>query len=907
MLKLDQDAETISVAISFDLSGQTIRDASPERQLLATKERVTVPPLARTNLKLVAQKATDQASLEVSVDDVSARDLAAQSPALAWLAAIDAPISGLFRSGITADGQLEPLQADLDLGAGALRPTAGTRPVAFDKAHVGLTFDPVTASLKLSDLRVESPALKAEAEGQARLLDYKAGFPRTLVGQVQVRNLRADPAGIFANAVTFSQGSLDIKLVLDPFELTIGQFVLVDRGRKISAKGKVTAAPDGWAVALDVAIDAIETRQLLTLWPVSAVPNTRKWLEDNVATGELVDVKAALRLYPGQEPRLALGYQFRGAEVKFLKTLPPISDGSGYATIEDYSYTLVVEKGRVHAPLGGDLDVAGSVVKVPDIRVIPANAEIALKSKSSITAALAILDEPPFKFLTKAGQPVDLVEGRAEVVAKMALKLVRNLKTEDVRYTIKGLLKDVRSEKIVNDRTITAKVLSVLADPAHLEISGAAAIDDVPVKGHWQQAFGPEGKGKSRVEGEIELSPASLKAFAIALPDGAVKGKGSGHFTLDLQRDKPVGFHLESDLGGLVLSIPEVLWTKLAEQKGNLVVAGELGSPAKIDQLDVSAAGLSATGKLQLKPDGGLDRVEFRDASLNDWFAGNVTLTGRGKGRPVALSIDGGRADLRRSRFGKPSADAGDAAPMVIRLDRLQISDGIQINGFLGRFLTAGGLSGDFTGIINGSAPVQGAVATASNGHSAFRIESQDAGQTLAAAGLYDSGRGGNLSLLLQPRAEAGQYDGTLKISNIRVVDAPGLAGLLNAISVVGLINQLQGAGIVFSDVTGKFLLTPDAVEIREGSAIGASLGVSAAGVYRSADKSFDLQGVISPVYLLNGVGQLFSRQRDGLFGFNYQLTGTKDATKVSVNPLSILTPGMFRDLFRKAPPKIAP
>ena len=905
MLRLDQDADKISVAVSFDLNGQTQLQAAPERNTTADRANVGAVPLARTNLMLIAQKASEEASLEVRVDDVSARDLAAQSPALAWLGALDAPISGVFKSGISPQGHLEPLNADLEIGAGALRPNADTRPVAFDRAHVGLTFDPATAALTLKELRVQSAALQAEASGNARITAFEDGTPKAIIGQIQIGNLKADPEGIFADAVTFSQGALDIKLELVPFNLTIGQFVLVDRGRKISAKGNVSANPEGWAVAFDVAIDAIETGQLLSLWPVSAVPNTRKWLADNVATGELVDVKAALRLYPGQEPRLALGYQFRGAEVKFLKTLPPISDGSGYATIEDYSYTLVIDKGRVHAPQGGDLDVAGSVVKVPDIRVIPANAEITLKSKSTITAALAILDEPPFRFLTKAGQKVDIAEGQAEVVADLKLKLVKNLKTEDISYGVTGKLTHMRSDTIVKNRTLSAEVLSVVADPAHLEISGDAALDSVPVSGTWRQAFGPEGKAKSRVEGKLELSPATLKAFAITLPDGAVSGKGWGRFTLDLLRDQPANFHLESDLAGLELRIPEVVWTKPASQKGSLVIAGALATPTRIDRLELDAAGLQAKGKLVLAADGSFESAIFPGAALGDWFSGNVTLTGRGKGKSVALAIDGGQADLRRSRFGKASAKAADSAPMAIALDQLQISDGIRLNGFSGQFSTNGGFSGDFTASVNAKAPIRGAVATAGNGHSAFRIEADDAGQTLAAAGIYESGREGSLSLILQPRDQTGTYDGTLKITNIRVVNAPGLAGLLNAISVVGLINQLQGAGIVFSDVTGKFLLTSDAIEIQEGSAIGASLGVSAAGVFRMADQALDLQGVISPIYLVNGIGQIFSRQRDGLFGFNYTLSGTKDATKVSVNPLSILTPGMFRNLFRKAPPTI--
>ena len=59
------------------------------------------------------------------------------------------------------------------------------------------------------------------------------------------------------------------------------------------------------------------------------------------------------------------------------------------------------------------------------------------------------------------------------------------------------------------------------------------------------------------------------------------------------------------------------------------------------------------------------------------------------------------------------------------------------------------------------------------------------------------------------------------------------------------------------------------------------------------------MQGVISPVYLLNGVGAIFTKRGEGVFGFNYTLSGTADAPEVGVNPLSILTPGMLRGIFR--------
>ena len=53
-------------------------------------------------------------------------------------------------------------------------------------------------------------------------------------------------------------------------------------------------------------------------------------------------------------------------------------------------------------------------------------------------------------------------------------------------------------------------------------------------------------------------------------------------------------------------------------------------------------------------------------------------------------------------------------------------------------------------------------------------------------------------------------------------------------------------------------------------------------------------------------IGSLLPRKGEGLFGFNYTLRGPSAAPQVSVNPLSLLTPGMFREIFRRPPPRIS-
>ena len=83
-------------------------------------------------------------------------------------------------------------------------------------------------------------------------------------------------------------------------------------------------------------------------------------------------------------------------------------------------------------------------------------------------------------------------------------------------------------------------------------------------------------------------------------------------------------------------------------------------------------------------------------------------------------------------------------------------------------------------------------------------------------------------------------------------------------------------------------------------------MGISLEGRYQLASKNFDMNGVISPLYAINGifeklpiVGRLLGgKDGEGLIGFSYLLRGSAQAPKISVNPLSILTPGALREIF---------
>ncbi len=881
---------------------------------------------ARATLLVETAKADSSAIFSVTVDHVAARDLAVQAAPLAAFAVLDAPISGRLNGALDAQGRPGQFEGRLSLGAGALDPGAlraadapdnGLPPpriVQFESASIAMRYDAGIQRVFLDEVKVESPSLRFSATGSADLQDAGGGaleageLPHVIVTQLAIGEVMVDPDGLFEAPVRFSGGNSVSRLTLNPFRVEIGEVTLREGDERLALRGEVSAGADGrWSGAVDVALNQISSERLIRLWPLAAVPRTRGWLAENVGQGELTDVAAAIRFQPGEEPRFALDYEFSGAGVRVVKSLPPVQNGHGRAAMQDNVYTLVIEGGEITAPEAGAdgarIRVDGSLFRVPDIRKKPADAEVRLIVDAGLTATLSLLDQEPFRFISKAGREVDLGEGRALLVADLRFPLLRKIATEDIRYDVTGRILDFRSDRLVPGKEITSPDLAVKVTPAGMSLSGAGAIASVPVVARYEQPFGKDAAGKAQLRGTVRLSDAGLRKLGVQLPQGWISGETQAEVELALPKGSPARLALKSDLKGLKLAVPPLSWTKAAGSSGRLLVEAALGPTPEVTKLELNGPGLSAKGRLTTKAGGGLDRASFSEVKAGGWLDAAVELTGRGKGADVAVKLTGGTLDLRELPKGGSAGAGGASGEVDVSLDRLVVTSGISLTGLSGKFTPRqGGLDGRFVASVNGKSRIGGATVPHKGG-TAVRITAEDAGRVMAAAGLFDMGRGGMLDMTIQPRDIPGQYSGVASVSAFSIQNAPVLAELLSVASVVGLLEQLQGGGIQFSEGDVSFLILPEGVQIVQGAAIGASMGISFSGFYHSASSKIDIQGTISPIYLLNGIGQIFTRKGEGLFGFNYRLAGSSKNPQISVNPLSILTPGMFRDIFRRPAP----
>ncbi|WP_342070722.1 AsmA-like C-terminal region-containing protein [Yoonia algicola] len=853
-------------------------------------------------LSYLSPRGSRAAQVGINLTNAAASDIAAQSPALSWLQGVEAPITAALRTGLDEEGALGPLNAVLEIGTGVLQPNPATEAIAFEDAKAYFTYDPVRDRIAFSEITLETAWGSLRADGDAYLRDFRDGLPRALLAQFQFRDVALNPPGFFDTPPQIPQASIDLRLRFDPFSVEIGQAVIAAGDVRLNARGDLAATDAGWQMALDAQIDTITPEQLVSYWPLSMKPRSRQWVSDNLTDGRLFDVNAGLRIVPDDPAQFAVEFEFAGTSIKFLRNIPPVTGARGAASIENSQLIVGLDGGVVNAPQGGPMQLAGSDFTIADLRLNPSPAVLNLKVDSSVTAALSVLNQEPFAYMDKANLPVTIADGRALTQGQITWPLQPRPAPETVLFEMTSQLRNVRSDVLVPDRSFAAPRLNVTASRRGVNIAGAVRLGDVAAVGAWDQRFGDPDRPGSLVTADVALSQAFLDEFNIALPPGTIRGNGTAALSVDFQRGTAPAFRLSSDLRGLTVAIPAVGWSKGPGTAGNLLIAGTLGAVPSVETLEIGGGSLQAVGRITLDAAGGLQTAQFTRFRVGNWFDAPLTLRGRGAGQPVGVEIQGGTLDLRNASFGGGQQNGG---PVQIALDRLQVTEGVALTNFQGDFRSQGGFRGEFTGRINGDAGIAGTVAPR-DGRSAVQLRSNDAGGVLRAAGLMRNAVGGTAELTLLPAIGPGTFDGTLRVRDIRVQDAPAIAALLDAISVVGLLQQLDGQGLAFDEMDARFRLTPQQVIVSEASAVGPGLGISVDGIYTLANKQIDLQGVVSPFYLVNSIGSFLTRRGEGLIGFNFNIGGTSDAPQVSVNPLSALTPGMFREIFRRPAPDIS-
>ena len=337
---------------------------------------------------------------------------------------------------------------------------------------------------------------------------------------------------------------------------------------------------------------------------------------------------------------------------------------------------------------------------------------------------------------------------------------------------------------------------------------------------------------------------------------------------------------------------------------------------ARIDRLVVSGSGIDAQGQLDFvagQPT--VLRVQRLRLDPATDMRGEIRWPARA-GAPWMISMSGASIDasseFERDNNRQPkqkSNERGPAFTVDATFDRVVTGQGRTVGNVKLHAVSDGLVTSQaqLTGETARNAPFTITITPAAGGRR-LRGSSADAGSLLRALDVFDKLEGGHLTL-------SGVYDdarpdhplsGSAEISDFRVHKSPGLGKVLQAMTLYGLVEALGGAGLGFKHLIAPFTLTDDILDIGDARAYSASLGLTAKGRLNLVSNVCDLQGTIVPAYFFNSllgsipfVGKLFSPESGGgVFAATYSITGNCDDPSVGVNPLAALTPGFLRGLF---------
>lgn len=193
-----------------------------------------------------------------------------------------------------------------------------------------------------------------------------------------------------------------------------------------------------------------------------------------------------------------------------------------------------------------------------------------------------------------------------------------------------------------------------------------------------------------------------------------------------------------------------------------------------------------------------------------------------------------------------------------------------------------------------------------------LELTTGDAGALARFADIYQNMRGGLLNLKLRDRGGR-SWRGSVDIRKFQLVGEQRLQSMVSTPTGADgrSLNQAVRRDIDVSSARfergfAQLALDRGAIRVDGGVLRGTDVGATFQGTVRDNNGIMDMTGTFMPAYGLNRIfgelpliGVLLGNGRDrGLLGITFKLNGPFNQPKLTVNPLSIIAPGVFRSIF---------
>lgn len=864
---------------------------------------------ARAMLKLVKEKGKE---IEVSanIENISINELSEQFPELSFLSKFNLPVSISIFATLLEDGKFQGIQGVLETGAGDVLFSSDNDKLFLNGSKFYFEYNNEFESFNIKQATLDTEYGKSVGSGKILIDDQSSNEGIALIGQFEFYDTNLFLPKYFTQAIEIENIFIDFQFDFDKQSVTIGQLFANHNDIDISSSGSFKFTPKGLDGLFDFRFSDIETRTFAELWPLMMGANTKAWAINNISSGYLRNLNGMISFSPENSSKLQATFLFDETNLKLPDKFSPLINASGNAELSNNYFHLNFEDGHLFSQPTSLMDVSGSSVRVLMGKNESPLVNIRLNTVASLPSTLNILKDLPEDYrISKESLPRGF-EGIFFAETDILFELGEKPSKTEVIFSTIGSLKSLSLNNVYGNIDLTAEHLSFLANNKEVSISGDLNFDGNIIAGNWKKNFKEDSKSNSSIKGELKLNKALVDSLDIDLSGLVFSDNATADFSIIFPDGSSPLFFVSSDLKGLSLKSESLDWSKKSRESGQFLMEGTLGTIPAITKLIFASDDLFLKGKVYFKDNLELEKLFLTSLEFKDWLTASLEIT-KAKNGSFVIDILNGELDLRGFKFDSSNKINIAKIPGLVLLDSVILSDTITLTDLKAQFPNKDKSFGLFKSKINGGPEIEGSVKILENGLS-LDINSKDAGAVLSSLRIFDNARKGELNVTLVPAVGEGIYSGELTVKNTRVVNAPVLAELLSAVSVIGLLEQMDGQGLAFSESKANFTILSDRILIHESSAVGASMGLTMQGDINPISEEIDAIGVITPFYAVNGLfeqtglfaGLLGNKSGEGVFGFNYKVYGFGNDLKIEVNPLSILTPGVFRELFNSPMPE---
>ncbi|MBD9445397.1 AsmA-like C-terminal region-containing protein [Rhizobium sp. RHZ01] len=664
----------------------------------------------------------------------------------------------------------------------------------------------------------------------------------------------------------------------------------------------------------------LQTTAVKQLWPFWMASKGREWVQRNLFGGTVTDASISVFIPFGRldeavgkglkldKNQIRIAFDIADTRMNVAGDIPPIRDMNAHFDLSGPRATISIKSGTAFFPSGRSVSVGEGTFVLPSTYDKPLMAELNLPISGAADAVGELLTYKPIQVLQRAGFVPEDLKGKVSAKVQARIGLISSQSPPPAEWKAVLQLQDLDVAKPFSGRKITGLDGVLNADPKQVSLDGKGLIDGIPAG---IKLVEPTDKSSNVQPQQTITATLNNDQREKVLP--GLNDIVDGSVDVELNRIDQDRQAVTVDLGRARLSLPWIGWSK----GGGIGATAtfEASGPADNTELKnfvLKGDGFGANGSLVIGK-GNLVKADFDSVKLSSLDDFSVSVK-RGKGG-FDVSVSGESADARPIIARLKSSSGGDSdhsgsISVRAKLGRVVGFNDEKLRNAEMTYVSSGGRlqTLNFTGVTDSGE----AFVAQTKGNGVINVTSGDAGSVSRFADLYQHMMGGLLNM--QIRLGAGDnWDGSIDIRRFSLINEQRLHSIVS--TPVGEEQRSLNSAVKrnidtsaqrFQRGFARIVSQNGVVSIENGVVRGDQVGAVFQGTVRNQRGRMDMTGTFMPAYGLNRlfaelplIGIILGNGTDrGLIGITFKLTGKLESPDLIVNPLSIIAPGVFRNIF---------